>query len=87
MSSHLVGVLVFVVVRDEHIGVEVDIELAHGAIVVGIHEHIMRILAPFLSVAVHVLNEGAAVPFVHVEGFVGVARGGDGIVNLCTERV
>ena len=78
----LIHILMFVLASEEHVGVEVDVESADGAVVVGIHQDVVGAFAPFGAVGVDALFECALVIFVHVHQLFGVAVGGDSVVDF-----
>ena len=76
-----------VVVREEHVGVEVDVHLPHLSVVVGIHEHVVGIEPPGGAVGNDGFFKHPAFATLHIHPFVHVGACGDGIVRLGTEGV
>ena len=76
-----------VVVREEHVGVEVDVQLSSLAVVVCIHEHVAGVKSPGGTVGADGFAEHAEFAAFHIHAFVHVGPRRQRIVGLCTKGV
>ena len=73
--------------REEHIDVQVNVQLADRAVIVCVDEFVVRVVAPFASITVDSFGERAFVELRHLQHVASVDVGRDGVVDLGADRV